>query len=937
MRPMIIEFQAFGPYVGHEVVDFDTLASDGSVHADASSSFGLEPSGTYHRGDSIGSLYSPGIAPNGLFLICGKTGTGKTTILDAMTFALYGRSSGNGRNDFEAMRCTNAADDQATFVKFVFENQGMIYHFERRLEKKRKNFSASYRLMVKDVSDDRNTGLSGDAKASESTEQGWRVVFENPKDKMLNEKAEEIIGLNYDQFRQVIILPQGQFERLLTSKSEDKEKILTNIFGEDRWQRIADRLYEEVEDRRSSLKDKKDQINRSLQEEQCATLQELDSLIQQKDSRIQELDAEYQSADYDSQEKALQETLVLAKRYGDLHKAEQVSEGLKERKTDRDDWEGRVQNAERAEKVRQPMKTCSESRQEWTKRQKEEAHARETEKRLGEELQELQTAIQKHREKSSEIEADRKNKLLLEHKHPVYEGIAELQEQYAKQQILARNALDKEDKAKQEVEKRDAQVLKLRMEYETLNQEHIESMNTRIAGITGELAAELKEGEPCPVCGSVHHPKRAVQTACSISEKEVDEKKKKADNKYQELQACIKAQEMSRHHYEQIQQETEAVRKELQTMEARLEASRDQMADGIESLQALDSAIADLAKKLDGYETERERLESAEQTAREQYTDAKTKIVLAEKESERAQIAYQNAEQVLQETLQNAGFTSLEEVQPFLLEEAAVHKLRKQIADYDAEVKSAEQALAGLRQELLGREEPDESICNQRLQEIRESRGRYNKERGGLEKEYSRLSDKKKSLEVMGDGMEAAIRQAEEDYVFAKKLRGDSGTGLQRYVLGIMFSSVIVAANKMLELVHDGRYRLFRSDDKLQGSNKRGLELKVYDKHSAEHEGRFVNTLSGGEKFLVSLALSIGLSAVAQKSGIKIEALFIDEGFGSLDEDSIDDAMSVLNSIQEANGLVGIISHIQILRDQIPTKLMVEEDDKGSHIVQTVG
>ncbi|MCR4648872.1 MAG: SMC family ATPase, partial [Lachnospiraceae bacterium] len=166
---------------------------------------------------------------------------------------------------------------------------------------------------------------------------------------------------------------------------------------------------------------------------------------------------------------------------------------------------------------------------------------------------------------------------------------------------------------------------------------------------------------------------------------------------------------------------------------------------------------------------------------------------------------------------------------------------------------------------------------------------------------------------------------------------GDSGTGLQRYVLGIMFSQVIASANKMLEMVHGGRYRLFRSDDKVAGSNKRGLDLKVYDSHSAESEGRFVSTLSGGEKFLASLALSIGMSTIAQKSGIKIEALFIDEGFGSLDEDSISDAMDILNSIQEANGLVGIISHVQILQDRIPSKLIVERQGNGSHIAQRIG
>ena len=185
MRPVKVEFQAFGPYAGYEMVDFDAVAS------------------------------------MGLFLICGKTGIGKTMILDAMTFALYGKSSGHGRDDFTAMRCTNAAFEVTTFVKFKFENNGKYYIFERRLERKRKNLAQSYNVMSRD-----DNGV-------------WQPLLENAKERALNELAVQIIGLEYDQFRQVIVLPQGQFERLLTSNSDEKEKILTNIFGEGKWQGIA--------------------------------------------------------------------------------------------------------------------------------------------------------------------------------------------------------------------------------------------------------------------------------------------------------------------------------------------------------------------------------------------------------------------------------------------------------------------------------------------------------------------------------------------------------------------------------------------------------------------------------------------------------------------------------------------------------------------------
>ena len=295
------------------------------------------------------------------------------------------------------------------------------------------------------------------------------------------------------------------------------------------------------------------------------------------------------------------------------------------------------------------------------------------------------------------------------------------------------------------------------------------------------------------------------------------------------------------------------------------------------------------------------------------------------------------ANQAAEAALKEQQFTSVEEADALFIGERELEALKKQIADYDANVKVAQKNLDELRQELADIEEPDEVQCQEQLTAASDARTLYAENKGILSTEINRLTEKLTMLEAEGEGMEEKIREAEEDFAFAKKLRGDSGTGLQRYVLGIMFSSVVAAANQMLELVHGGRYRLYRSDEKAQGTNKRGLELKVFDRNSVEHSGRFVSTLSGGEKFLASLALSIGMSTIAQKSGIKIEALFIDEGFGSLDEDSISDAMNILGSIQQANGLVGIISHVQLLQDRIPTKLQVQEVEGGSHIIQTIG
>ncbi len=298
MRPILVEFQAFGPYTGHEIIDFEKISS------------------------------------KGLFLICGETGSGKTMILDAMTIALYGKSSGHGRDDFEALRCTSAGYDATTFVRFIFELNGKYFHFERRLERKVKRLSASYSLMQKD-----DNGI-------------WQPLLENPKEKDLSNKAYELIGLDYEQFRQVIVLPQGQFEKLLVSSSDEKEKILTNIFGEDKWQSIAQYFFNEVSERRERLKLKKERINSSLLEENCSSLEDLNLLILKKKNEEKINRQQYESSGFEAKLLKLQESLVLANRFFDFHKLQDRKLELEQNIEERKKQEMLLKNAKKADKVR---------------------------------------------------------------------------------------------------------------------------------------------------------------------------------------------------------------------------------------------------------------------------------------------------------------------------------------------------------------------------------------------------------------------------------------------------------------------------------------------------------------------------------------------------------------------------------------------------------
>lgn len=883
MRPLKIEFQAFGPYAGHESVDLQALSK------------------------------------RGLFLICGKTGIGKTMILDAMTFALFGKSSGHGRDDLEALRCTNADFDVTTFVRFEFENNGKTYCFERRLERKRKNLSPSYNAAVLD-------------------EEGvWKPFFENPKEKALNEKAVELTGLEYEQFRQVIVLPQGQFERFLTSTSEEKEKILTSIFGEEKWQHIADAFYEKADERKTGLKEKKDRITAALLEEGCDSMAGLRILLSGKREEEERLDAEYKEKNPENTIKEEQEKLTLLRRFYDLHKAEERSAVLEEKKEMRSVWERELNDAKRAEGLRTLFENEKNAKAELLRRRESEEEAKKSAAENKKAAEEAAEKLRLHIEKEKEIEALKAEKISFEGKRKDYEGLEEAEKELKDAKKKVSTAESGEKEAQELCDKYTESVTVLTQKYSALQSEHDSLLNSYLEGITGELAGTLEEGKPCPVCGSVEHPNKACAAEGSIGRDRVEKKKKEADRKYEELQNELGLREKAKSSAEEKHAALEELKTRVTALSAKLESRKQNLVKGIENRDRLEREIEKTADRILEYEEEKNKLIEAEKKAKDALTAAEARAGEAAKEAEASEQVLSKAEAAIEKELKCKGFDTREEAEKLMLSSSETEALSSRIIGFDADLKAAEDSMKALRAELKRYSEPDGDECQRKLDTANSLRDEYRERKAILKTETDRLEKKLSDLEAEGEGIEEKIREAEEDFIFAKKLRGDSGTGLQRYVLGIMFSSVITAANRMLELVHGGRYRLFRSDEKAKGSNKRGLELKVYDRNSTDNEGRFVSTLSGGEKFLVSLALSIGMSEIAQKSGIRIEALFIDEGFGSLDEDSIGDAMNVLNSIREAKGLVGIISHVQILEDQIASKLRIMSDSRGSRIMESLG
>lgn len=883
MKPLKLELQAFGPFVDYQSVDFDKLSR------------------------------------NGIFLIKGFTGSGKTTIFDAMTFALYGGGSGEdpknkfGRNDLGEWRCTQAKQDDATFVALTFSVHGKNYYFKRSLTFKKVKFSQEF-------------------EAGELDENGNVIpFFEKPSKDGLNTKAEELIGLTKEQFRQVVLLPQGQFERFLTASNEDKEGILKKIFDADMWDKYAKAFYERANDRKSELYREKDYVSNSLSEEGVTSIEELSELITKTVTLREANKQAHKEFDADAKRNKLNKDRELSTSFKALHDVEAEIVKLENEKDEIDELRLRHKKAEKAETLREVI-TAFENAQEKLNRRTADLQKKESALSTDEEAEEKARKEKEAHEKNSPVEELTKKIGEYEKKASFYKGFESLKNAFSEalRQFNAANTNAAEEKRKYQAAKDDASAKK--QDFDTADEKARKYRNRYFNGIYGELADQLVEGECCPVCGSKDHPHPAVKTEDSVSKEDMDKAQANADKK----RKLWDASEATRKAAEKKNETADAALKEClaekNSAESQLNAAKQNLIEGISDEAALEKKIEELNNEINKYREEEKNLQKTWNTAQNNLSGAQTALKIAEKEKKEAEGALLSSKTTLNKALSENGYSDLSEPKADMETAEERQKMHARIVSYETDYKNKKDDLKNKKAELDGLIEPDESTFEDREKEIKNEEEEFNRQDATLQDRIEKLSKKQQLLGEKWKHYKENISQAENDLAFARKLRGDTGIGLQRYVLAIMFNQVIGEANRMLENVHGGRYRLFRTDDKGAG-NKRGLELKVHDNRSPEYEGRSVHMLSGGEKFLVSLALSIGMSTIAQKTGVQIEALFIDEGFGTLDDNSIKDAMNVLESVRKTSGTIGIISHVQLLESNITTHLEVVKQDSGSKIV----
>jgi len=880
MRPISLKFRAFGPYKNEQIVDFAKFSNAG------------------------------------LFLICGETGSGKTVILDAMTYALYGKSSGGIRGEITNMRCQIAPPDLSTEVEFTFEIHGRRYKFTRSIKQGRKNLSVSQNALILN-----DSGV-------------FEPLFENPKIKSIEDKATQLLGLNYEQFRQVIILPQGQFERLLIAKSSEKEEILVSLFGAEKWQKIADYISSKVNDEKRRLENERLDIDRTLGEKECQSFEELVSLLNLKTETLMLKEKEFKkvSKDLDKEKKAYEVKANIFEKYNNLENFKLKFKALEKQKTYITELKGRLEKASNADTLKPIFDNLETEAKLISNREKD---LQNKTKKLLEIEKHLSSATQRINKLNSLVSENEQNKKRLSKLSDMTDFYTKID----KSQSLSKEAEKDYISCFKAVEKETKAVALLANEKTAINakenhvyDEYTQMLSNYMANISGTLAKKLEVNKPCPVCGSITHPSPAKTIESFVTNEMLDNK----NNEIEKIRKNLKDKT------DELDKATDILNKQKDTLNNALVKKENLNAEyqnllknidtDIKNILELNKAISDLSSKISNFEKELKEENDNFIKLQKDYDILKSAISVLEDEFKKENKNYDDLKLSFEEKLSKLLFVNINDFKDSLLEKPEKLSIEKQIRDYEIEYQSVLKNISEISKELENKEKPDLSELKNKLSIIEQKNSDLKIEIALISKEITDLIKISSSLEKRIRKFEIDDKKCRENQIFARHLNGVNGVSLQRYVLGVMLSSVTIEANRLLENVHGGRYKLFRTLDTTGTTRKAGLELEVFDSLSGER--RSVVSLSGGEKFLVALSLSIGLSAVvqAQSGGIRLDAMFIDEGFGSLDSSSIGDSLMILSHMKKTNGLVGIISHVATLKENIDAKIEVFKAKDGSSL-----
>lgn len=929
MKPLKLTMSAFGSYAGKNVIDFTGQQQ-------------------------------------GIFLITGDTGAGKTTIFDAITYALYNQTSGGERNG-NMMRSQYAQPETETYVELEFLYRGQTYRVRRNPDYK--------------ITKTLKNGKIREQKVPHSVELTLPdgTVFPEKKN-ATDAKIIEILGLTADQFSQIVMIAQGDFLKLLYTKSDERKMIFSKLFRTDIYWKIQENL------RRKSMEmDERIQENdRAFEQEKSRIIPlpeseelPLDELVERLRERLKDAlkEQNLRRANVEELNKKITKYEEINKLFVSLEKIRQTGKELEARQAESKERRQQIENARKADKVL--VAEQQNLRQQQAVEQSAQAIAKmgETLADDQEMFETLKTQLQEAEAKQKREAADIQKKMLaLEQSFPSYEALqnARSEEQQAKKvwEDLGKTSEESFHKkeagiaALKEQQKRQEQIVeqtKKNWEQTSLSAsesaKHYEHMyEAFLKEQAGILAENLSAGCPCPVCGSTVHPDPAKLSDHAVTELEVEQAKKTraaAEEKRDLAYAAFEAEKTEKQKLAQAVEKEEAdfvlaqtiakqQRKEAEQNYVSLQKIAEQIREKLvyPSLAEAKKQYAAMQKALEAAEQEIERKRQKVSELAEAMNTLKGQKLAEEENQETAKKLAAKTEKEYAKLLEKSGFVSEETYHLAILPERSRSKLEREEKEYEYQCLRQQSEQKLLEKQVSGKTYTDTTELNEQLkaekQALKEAEKTYMELHTAYENDRSVLQncavylEKGKKLESEDQVIKSLSKTANG------RLSGSAKIDFETYIQRQYFKQIIHEANKRLLTMSNHQFILKLKEEANTGrKTNEGLDLSVYS--LVTDSERDVKTLSGGESFLAALAMALGLSDIVERSAgaIHPDMMFIDEGFGSLDAQSRQQAIEVLGELASDSRMVGIISHVTELKEQIDRKLVVSRTDKGSRAVWT--
>ena len=900
------------------------------------------------------------LGTQGLYLITGDTGSGKTTIFDAITYALYGTVNGDNRS-VGMIRSTFATPDIPTEVELSFEYRGKIYTVKRNPEYERRS-----------------------KRGDSVTKQLAEAVLFMPDGSVITGQSkvttgiEELLGINKEQFSQIVMIAQGEFQKLLMEGTEERQKIFRKIFKTKYYQDLQQRLLDEEKALGGKRRDINNELSIYIKGLSCDSSSTLNVELEKAYADelavldVIELISKIISEDEKTSKNLAEKISAVQKeidglniKISDNQKLQSLNEELKNKRKEFETVKNNKTSADDEFKKQKDRES---------ERQKDEADLAVLENELPqyEELENLKEEVSNLKNQITDIEDEKKN---LENEKEKYtkekdedsntlKELASAEENYFKclseKQLVADRKNDFD-----ELEASLSTCLDDFKKYKKLQNDYIEAQKAAEKADSayknlrriymdeqaGIIAQTLEEGCPCPVCGSVEHPKPAqmsqgapskeeldaaevqakdleknafdINTNCSAAKAKYENALKSVKENYKKLtskEACDDLPELQ----ESLLEEKKSVEQNLKTWNEKLkeeEKRKNQKKEIEEKLPGLEKKINEKTEALQKKGDEYSALQARKDEKEKQAKDLKEKL------------KYESIEEA-----QNAVDDLKDQIKTIQEAFEDAQKNRDEAQDSFTRLQGE---IAQLENQLKGSEIIDLSEIKEKLNDYKTQHSTATEQKGYVD---TRLDKNKGALKNIKErSQELAHIEKQLAYVSAlsKTANGNLSNGkekikLETFIQMTYFDRIIAHANKRLMIMSDLQYELVRKKDADDLRIQTGLELDVIDHYNGGI--RSVKSLSGGESFQASLALALGLSDEVRLSagGIKIDTMFIDEGFGTLDSETLQKAFKALSGITEGNRLIGIISHVDLLKEKIDRQIVVKKARTGGSMVQVM-